>query len=222
MISRPAIITLDSLGLGHPSTARNLKDYLQEEGRAKRGFDVDIKDISGVTAKDIPLQSNFCDCGLYLLGYMDKFLENPRRLIYQLLQREPQHWPKINSSDMRIEIRDLLLRLYEDQQRAVKAAWKDQAKREGKYHERKGEIKPENPHRETKPDLFRLEAKSDSPQLEAKPDNPQLNTEPENPQLLTPGSAESSESICDAATEDISRAAPVHIIADDVPEPQGL
>ena len=136
-----------------------------------------------MTAKDIPLQSNFCDCGLYLLGYMDKFLEHPRRLIYQLLQREPQDWPKMNPSDMRNEIRDLLLSLYEDQQRDLKAARKDQAKREGKYHEKKGETKPDNPQLETKLDNPRLGPEPDSPQLEARPNSPQLEAKLSKPQL---------------------------------------
>lgn len=133
------IITLDSLGQPHSSTSRNLKDYLVEEGRAKRQLEIDDRDISGMTAKGIPLQDNFCDCGVYLLGYMEKFLQNPRLIANKLLQKEldeDEDWPEMRPSKMRNAIRELLIKLGAEQEAARMAAKKDAAKRRSRCHDK--------------------------------------------------------------------------------------
>lgn len=115
----PAIITFDSLGLSHWPTTKILKDYLRDEGRAKRGLDWDELPIKGVTAKDIPLQDNFCDCGLFLLGYVDKFLDNPREFTSRILARQydvERDWPRLNPSLLRISIRKQIIDLHKEQQ----------------------------------------------------------------------------------------------------------
>ena len=127
MHSRPIIITLDSLGFGHPPTVRNLKLYLQEEGKVKRGLDIDIGNISGMTAtaKQIPRQDNYCDCGLFLLGYMEKFMRNPRDLATRLLTRQidaDSDWPEMNPQAMRVALRELLLKLAQEQEQAKREA----------------------------------------------------------------------------------------------------
>ena len=117
---KPAIVTLDSLGLPHSAAIRALKDYLCEEAKEKRGgTEIDDREIKGMTAKGIPQQSNFCDCGLYLLGYMDKFVENPKEFSTKLLQKrfdEERDWPKLKPSDMRAQVRDLITRLHKEQE----------------------------------------------------------------------------------------------------------
>lgn len=115
----PAIIIFDSLGLSHSPTARILKDYLRDEGRAKRGLEWDELPIRGVTAKDIPLQDNFCDCGLFLLGYVDKFLDNPKEFTSRILARQydvERDWPRLNPSSLRISIRKQIIGLHKEQQ----------------------------------------------------------------------------------------------------------
>jgi len=118
--AQPAIITLDSLGLAHSPTVRTLKDYLHEEMKDKRGLmDWEDHQMKGITAKQIPLQNNYCDCGLFLLGYMDKFAENPRDFVTKLLQRgydEKKDWPKLIPNEMRTNIRELVQDLHAEQE----------------------------------------------------------------------------------------------------------
>ena len=124
----PAIITLDSLGGTHPQTIRALKDYLVAEARAKRGgMELDAGRVRGMTAKGIPLQQNFSDCGLYLLGYAEKFAEDPRAFARRMLRREfdaEADWPHLDPSDMRAQLRRRLVGLHEVQEADRKGARK--------------------------------------------------------------------------------------------------
>lgn len=113
------IIILDSLDQPHPKTRSNLKAYLTEEGKAK--LDIDVTVEQAVTAKGIPLQPNYYDCGVYLLAYMDKFLADPKNFVSRILTREMDlatDWPAMNVTEMRITIKDLLLDLHKAQEAA--------------------------------------------------------------------------------------------------------
>ena len=108
---------LDSLGATHPRTVRHLKDYVLEEGKAKRNIDAIID--KSMNPKEIPLQNNFCDCGLFLLGYLDKFFVNPREFVTKILTREMSveiDWPDLDPKQTRNCIRDLLFKLAKEQQ----------------------------------------------------------------------------------------------------------
>ncbi|KAH0541762.1 hypothetical protein FGG08_003784 [Glutinoglossum americanum] len=132
-VDDPVIIILDSLGLTHSITARNLKEYLIEEGKSKRQLQVAIEDISAMNSKEIPLQDNFCDCGIYLLSYIEKFLKDPKRFVSGILRREMDRnsdWPDLNPSVKRDHLRKLLLDLYKEQNDARKR----EAIVRGKYH----------------------------------------------------------------------------------------
>ncbi|KAL9043321.1 MAG: hypothetical protein Q9214_003488 [Letrouitia sp. 1 TL-2023] len=117
--NRPCIITFDSLGTPHFATIRILKDYLQEEARDKRPeMEFDDNELKGMTAKQIPQQDNFCDCGLFLLGYMEKFFDDPKDFITKVVKREydvKKDWPKLDPSVMRANLRDMLQNLYREQ-----------------------------------------------------------------------------------------------------------
>lgn len=113
----PIIIVLDSLGATHPRTVRHLKDYVLEEGKAKRNIDAIID--KSMNPKEIPLQNNFCDCGLFLLGYLDKFFVNPKEFVTKILTREMSveiDWPDLDPKQMRNCIRNLLFKLAKGQQ----------------------------------------------------------------------------------------------------------
>ena len=109
----PKIVTLDSLAGSHSLTCRVLKEYLVEEARDKKGIKLEHPP-SGMTGKNIPVQDNFCDCGVFVLGYMKEFLKDPDEACRRLLQKECLEWD-IQPSDMRGEIRDLLFALQEEQ-----------------------------------------------------------------------------------------------------------
>ncbi|KAI1776043.1 cysteine proteinase [Hypoxylon cercidicola] len=110
----PRIITLDSLALQHYPACRILKQYLIAELKDKKGLEIPIGAL-GMTAKDVPEQTNHCDCGLYLLGYIEEFLKDPDRFVHSLLQREDIAW-NLNPSDLRNNIRDLIFKLQKEQQ----------------------------------------------------------------------------------------------------------
>ncbi|KPM35208.1 hypothetical protein AK830_g11364 [Neonectria ditissima] len=110
----PKIITLDSLGGGHSVTCRHLKDYLVEEARHKKNIDL-VKIPGGMTAKKIPEQDNYCDCGVFLLGYMEEFLKDPDEAVRRILQKEELEW-NIQPSRIRAKVRDLVFNLQSEQE----------------------------------------------------------------------------------------------------------
>ena len=116
---QPVIITFDSLGCSRPHTVRILKDYLEEEGKSKRSLTFDSsKIIKGMTAKDIPLQPNYSDCGLYLLAYLEKFIRDPYDFVIKLLRKEMKQevdWPTMRSGVFRRRLHQFLHDLYEEQ-----------------------------------------------------------------------------------------------------------
>ncbi|KAI4180106.1 MAG: hypothetical protein LQ346_007062 [Caloplaca aetnensis] len=116
---KPTILTFDSLGATHSATTRVLKQYLHEEANDKRGqMEFDEKELQGVTAKNIPQQNNWYDCGLYILGYIEKFFENPRDFIDKVMRKEwkvDEDWPKLDPRIMRHALRNLLKDLHAEQ-----------------------------------------------------------------------------------------------------------
>ncbi|KAE8411745.1 hypothetical protein BDV36DRAFT_305465 [Aspergillus pseudocaelatus] len=112
------IITFDSLDLSRSPTISNLRDYLYEEAKSKRGIEIDRSLVRGMRARAIPLQSNYSDCGLYLLAYIEKFVQNPDLFIRKLLRREMKtqdDWPLLRSGLLRRRLRDFLDDLYDEQ-----------------------------------------------------------------------------------------------------------
>ncbi|KAK7749932.1 hypothetical protein SLS53_000514 [Cytospora paraplurivora] len=111
----PKAITLDSLGGPHSSVVTALKRYLQSEIKHKKGLDVEAPVSFGTTAKDIPCQPNFTDCGVYLLGYMQEFMKDPDRFTSRILQSEKRDWD-VDAPALRNGIRGLILRLQKEYQ----------------------------------------------------------------------------------------------------------
>lgn len=114
---QPTIITFDSLGAARQPAVKILKTYLLEEAGSKRSLTVDIKDIKGMTAREIPLQPNFSDCGLYLLAYMEKFVQDPDTFVRSLLQKQmnADDWPALKSGLLRRRLRSFFFKLQEEQ-----------------------------------------------------------------------------------------------------------
>ncbi|KIV91930.1 hypothetical protein, variant [Exophiala mesophila] len=116
---QPIIITLDSLGQGRYTTCHALKQYIVAEGKNKRNLEIDSTAIRGMTAKEIPTQNNFSDCGLYLCMYLEQFVADPHNFISRILQRneDAQQWPKqIRSGSLRSRLRELILEVHRQQE----------------------------------------------------------------------------------------------------------
>lgn len=137
----PRILTLDSLESPHSATCKALREYLVEEAKNKKGADLALIP-NGMTAKKIPCQNNFCDCGVFVLGYTEEFLKDPDEVARKLLHKESPEW-NIQPSELRNKVRSLLFDLQKEQQdrlekeqeekeeRRKAAAKKRAAKREG-------------------------------------------------------------------------------------------
>ncbi|OAL38088.1 hypothetical protein AYO20_02540 [Fonsecaea nubica] len=119
-VTKPVIITLDSLGSARSETCSQLKQYIVAEARDKRNLDIDLSELKGMTAKEIPTQNNFTDCGLYLCMYLEQFVADPYTFVRRILQREAneQQWPReIRSQDLRSRLRQLILEMHRRQEK---------------------------------------------------------------------------------------------------------
>jgi Ulp1 family protease len=117
--NKPVVITLDSLGLSRTVTRTTLKDYIVEEGKAKRSLDLERGALEGVTAKGIPTQKNYSDCGLFLCAYMEKFVLDPHRFVRDILQRDMddgKDWPMMSSHELRSRLRNVIRELHRQQE----------------------------------------------------------------------------------------------------------
>jgi len=114
--NQPRIITLDSLGATHSPTCGYLKQYLVAELWDKKGVEATTTTIMGTTAREIPEQTNHCDCGLFLLGYIQEFLNNPDVFVQSLLQRDGKISWRLDPSELRASIRDCIFQLQRKQQ----------------------------------------------------------------------------------------------------------
>ncbi|XP_063067908.1 sentrin-specific protease 7b isoform X2 [Engraulis encrasicolus] len=112
---RPCILVMDSLKLSlHERAYKLLRDYLQVEWEVRRGtprrFTIDT--IKGSNCK-VPLQDNSSDCGLYLLQYVEAFLQNPV-VHFELPLRLERWFPRQHVRQKREQIRELVLDLYKE------------------------------------------------------------------------------------------------------------
>ncbi|TRM64160.1 hypothetical protein BD626DRAFT_547865 [Schizophyllum amplum] len=76
------VITFDSLGSQHQSAVKKLNTYLGLEARDKKGVE-NVSDVKGKMAS-VPVQPNFCDCGIYLIHFFRTFLSDPNFYLRQI------------------------------------------------------------------------------------------------------------------------------------------
>ncbi|XP_010768441.1 sentrin-specific protease 7-like [Notothenia coriiceps] len=115
-MKRPCILIMDSLKLSlHERVFKLLREYLQSEWEVRRGSSRDFSsDQTQSSHCIVPLQDNSSDCGLYLLQYVESFLKDP--VVHFDLPLQLQRWfPRHQVRRKRDEIRDLVLRLYKEQ-----------------------------------------------------------------------------------------------------------
>ncbi|KAJ1723173.1 hypothetical protein LPJ53_002485 [Coemansia erecta] len=73
------ILVLDSLGGKHQSTITLIRNYMIGEAKSK-SQSLSPETPRGKYAK-VPFQGNMCDCGVFLLNYIEKFLEMPDEIV---------------------------------------------------------------------------------------------------------------------------------------------
>ncbi|KAH6689570.1 hypothetical protein F5X68DRAFT_73624 [Plectosphaerella plurivora] len=105
----PRVITFDSLGGAHSPTCTSLREYLVLEAKHRHGVDIKIPNRFGLTAKGIPEQNDFNSCGAYLLGYLQRFFENPDGSVERIVLKQGPGWeidPRVVRAEMRTAIMD--------------------------------------------------------------------------------------------------------------------
>ncbi|CAI9092899.1 OLC1v1028257C1 [Oldenlandia corymbosa var. corymbosa] len=123
------LLHLDSLGLHQSSSIfKNIKSFLKEEWKFLRQgeviFEPPVADsiwenlprrIFGQTI-EVPQQRNEYDCGLFVLFFMERFIEDaPGRLKRNDLEKFGRHWfNPADASRLRKTIRKLLLEKFEN------------------------------------------------------------------------------------------------------------
>ena len=115
----PVIITFDSLGAARGNVSAALKQYVVLEALGKKEWEISDQEIKGMTAKNIPTQGNYSDCGLYMCMYLEQFMCDPYGFVEKILQREENQirWPhRIRSEDLRARMRDLIMELHRQQE----------------------------------------------------------------------------------------------------------
>ncbi|XP_063983794.1 uncharacterized protein LOC135165921 [Diachasmimorpha longicaudata] len=109
----PCILIFDSLaGPGRARVVATLRDYLSCEYQAKMGKEkIFSRDTIKGACPKVPQQSNFTDCGLYVLQYVESFFESPIKN-YQLPIKTLKNWfEEIIVTRKREEISKLVVKL---------------------------------------------------------------------------------------------------------------
>ncbi|KAJ2065685.1 hypothetical protein GGI17_000229 [Coemansia sp. S146] len=129
----PSIIILDSLGNRHQPTFGLLRGYMQAEANY-RHHHTDVAEVMVGKYAKVPLQTNLCDCGVFLLQYIENFLKDPTMFMSHTLNgADMRAWfdtglmREKRGSMMKLAIR--LANEYEQLQKS-KANAKDSAKSE--------------------------------------------------------------------------------------------
>ncbi|RKP09947.1 hypothetical protein THASP1DRAFT_28269 [Thamnocephalis sphaerospora] len=108
----PFIVIFDSLGrTSYQGVFKVLRQYIKVAAADKLGLtDLDTKLIVGCYAK-VPTQDNFCDCGVYLISYIIRYLEHPNMFANQLLNKmgaKEQWFDEDEAANRRQKLRRLL------------------------------------------------------------------------------------------------------------------
>ncbi|XP_036141062.1 uncharacterized protein LOC105830930 isoform X2 [Monomorium pharaonis] len=109
----PCILIFDSLaGASRSRVVATLRDYLSCEHVAKLGVEKTFsKDTIKGACPKVPQQSNFTDCGLYVLQYVESFFKNPIK-DYTLPIKILKTWfEEIVVTRKREELSNLLIKL---------------------------------------------------------------------------------------------------------------
>ncbi|CAN6660030.1 hypothetical protein TRVA0_032S00386 [Trichomonascus vanleenenianus] len=116
----PCIFVLDSLRAhtGSSGPQRILKEYIVNEAREKKGIEITRDMIFGFNPYS-PQQPNYCDCGVYIVHYLQRFLRLPERFAQLMIDfRNPKAkeelkllWREDRLGNKRGKLRDWILEM---------------------------------------------------------------------------------------------------------------
>ncbi|XP_060023400.1 sentrin-specific protease 6 isoform X2 [Lagenorhynchus albirostris] len=123
---QPCILLMDSLrGPSRSNVVKILREYLEVEWEVKKGCKRSFsKDVMKGSNPKVPQQNNFSDCGVYVLQYVESFFENPI-LNFELPMNLENWFPPPRMRTKREEIRNIILKLQEDQRSKEEKKHKD-------------------------------------------------------------------------------------------------
>ncbi|KAK9764120.1 hypothetical protein K7432_008646 [Basidiobolus ranarum] len=113
----PWIIVFDSLNLRHESVFEVLNTYLHNEAKEKKKIEIRQR-VEGIYAK-VPCQTNHCDCGVYLLQYVETFLNDTKKYLDLAVNGVDNTVAWFSHKDIkrkREEIRDIICKLSKEYQ----------------------------------------------------------------------------------------------------------
>ncbi|XP_061195796.1 sentrin-specific protease 6-like isoform X2 [Saccostrea echinata] len=116
---QPCILIFDSLaGQSRSRIVAILKEYLQVEWDTKKKTPNSLRErIRGCTATKVPQQTNFSDCGVYILQYVESFFEDPIQDFSIPLKSLSDWFTEERVTAKRSEIRELVMSLKESQEK---------------------------------------------------------------------------------------------------------
>ncbi|XP_062236282.1 sentrin-specific protease 7b isoform X2 [Platichthys flesus] len=115
-LKRPCVLVMDSLKLSyHENVCKLVRDYLQVEWEVRRRTPrlITSDNMRSVRCR-VPQQDNSSDCGLYLLQYVESFLQNPV-VHFDLPLRLDNWFPRQQVRQKREEIRGLIIKIHQNQ-----------------------------------------------------------------------------------------------------------
>lgn len=128
-----------------------------------------------MNARGLPQQTNFCDCGVYLIGYMEAFLRDPAEFVRKVMSRELDHnndFADFDPSKKRAEIRDRLIKLEEEQSLARKQKKKEKARLLKMAKQDTTSASPAPLPKQMSSPMKHLEAQTDSRMVQSSPMKP--------------------------------------------------
>ncbi|XP_070568066.1 sentrin-specific protease 6-like isoform X2 [Ptychodera flava] len=120
---QPCILLFDSLlGPIHNNVVKTLKDYLAVEWESRKGKEKKfMKELVRGSSVKVPQQSNYSDCGVFLLHYVEMFFKKPPECFSLPIQTLKSWFQEEEIAKKREHIMDLINRLKEEQDAAKKA-----------------------------------------------------------------------------------------------------
>ncbi|KAH9925397.1 uncharacterized protein BXZ73DRAFT_103279 [Epithele typhae] len=122
------IFTFDSLGTGHPKAGERLSAYLRHEAVDKLKHPFDETCVGKYKKAPCPIQKNFCDCGLFVMAFVDAFMQDPEKASEAIRKGTKMTWWTEHEpdGDLREVFRGKTLELSDAWCTAKEAAKKDE------------------------------------------------------------------------------------------------
>ncbi|KAI8093251.1 uncharacterized protein BX664DRAFT_329292 [Halteromyces radiatus] len=115
-LTEPHIFVLDSLGGRQKKCTMNINDYLAQEAASRLHVEPTEFIKPRFHYASVPRQDNSCDCGVFLLHFVDQFLNSPQSFIDILLTKNATSplWKADEIKDKRKELQDLFLDIHSE------------------------------------------------------------------------------------------------------------